>query len=118
MSTGTSWYDDVRLELLSTNSTKLSVTIDAVETGEPPSGQPAEQAWTEVLTAGMSLLDKLGQALATGAKSASGGGSPGSLVSHDQQTGQSYLKLPMPEPETVQKIVDLFGALTKGEIAR
>jgi alpha-N-arabinofuranosidase len=34
-STGKAWYDDVRLELLSTKTTKLSVTIDAGETGEP-----------------------------------------------------------------------------------
>ena len=30
----------------------------------------------------------------------------------DDRTGQSYLKLPVPEPETVQKVLDLFGALT------
>jgi len=34
-STGKAWYDDVRLELLSTKTTKPSVTIDAGETGEP-----------------------------------------------------------------------------------
>ncbi|MBW8039927.1 MAG: hypothetical protein FVQ85_08015 [Planctomycetes bacterium] len=35
LSTGNAWYDDVQLELLSTKTTKLSVTIDAGETGEP-----------------------------------------------------------------------------------
>ena len=35
LSTGKAWYDDVRLELLSTKTTKLSVTIDAGEMGEP-----------------------------------------------------------------------------------
>ncbi len=35
LSTGKAWYDDVRLELLSTKTTKLSVTIDASKTGEP-----------------------------------------------------------------------------------
>ncbi|MHC4086903.1 MAG: alpha-L-arabinofuranosidase C-terminal domain-containing protein [Planctomycetota bacterium] len=34
-STGKAWYDDVQLELLSTKTTKLSVTIDAGQTGEP-----------------------------------------------------------------------------------
>jgi alpha-N-arabinofuranosidase len=32
---GKAWYDDVQLELLSTKTTKLSVTIDAGKTGEP-----------------------------------------------------------------------------------
>ncbi|MHC4110353.1 MAG: glycoside hydrolase family 127 protein, partial [Planctomycetota bacterium] len=35
LSTGKAWYDDVQLEQLSTKTTKLSVTIDAGETGEP-----------------------------------------------------------------------------------
>ncbi len=38
---------------------------------------------------------------------------PASLIARDEQTGHSYLKLPMPEPETVQKIIELFGALGK-----
>ena len=35
LSTGKAWYDDVRLELLSTKLAKPAVTIDAGETGEP-----------------------------------------------------------------------------------
>ena len=35
LSKGKAWYDDVQLELLSTKTTKLSVTIDAGEMGEP-----------------------------------------------------------------------------------
>ena len=35
------------------------------------------------------------------------------LVGRDETTGQSYLKLPMPEPDTVQKIVGLLGGLIK-----
>ncbi len=37
---------------------------------------------------------------------------PGNLVARDEQTGQPYLRLPMPGPDTVQKIVELFAALT------
>jgi DUF1680 family protein len=35
LSTGKAWYDDLGLELLSTKTTELAVTIDASETGEP-----------------------------------------------------------------------------------
>ncbi len=80
---------------------------------------PQEQIWTDVLTAGMSLLDKLGQALTAGSgtgKQPTGGISiPGGLVTRDGHTGQSYLKLPLPEPETMQKVVELLGALTKSK---
>jgi len=86
------------------------------------SAAPApEQAWSDVLSAGMSLLDKLGQALGSSQPQSTGkgGGSslslPGSLVARDEQTGQPYLKLPMPEPAAMQKIVDLLGILTKGK---
>jgi hypothetical protein len=83
-----------------------------------PAATPQEQLWTDVVTAGMSLLDKLGQAVTagkTGKQPGAGPGLPGGIVSRDEQTGQPYLKLPMPEPETMQKIVEVFAALTKGK---
>jgi hypothetical protein len=40
-------------------------------------------------------------------------GLPAGLLSRDETSGQPYLKLPLPEPETVQKILELFGALTQ-----
>ena len=43
---------------------------------------------------------------------ATAGGLPGGLVAQDKQTGQPYLKLPLPEPETVQKILDWFSAFS------
>ena len=67
---------------------------------------PQQQAWADVVTAGMSLLGKLGQALSADKAEKPGtpaaGGLPGGLVTQDEQTGQPYLKLPLPEPETVQ----------------
>jgi len=78
-----------------------------------PSAPPQEQLWSDVVTAGMSLLEKLGQALGTGQpQQPSGGGLPGAIVTRDEQTGQPFLKLPLPEPETMQKIMELFGTLT------
>lgn len=93
---------------------------EVVEAIEPPTS-PQEQVWADVVNAGMSLLGKLGQALGSGRPDKAPGtpgdpvsGLPGGIVARDDATGGQYLKLPMPEPETVQKIVDLFGALTKG----
>jgi hypothetical protein len=89
---------------------------EPVEAARPPA-LPQEQLWADVVTAGMSLLDKLGQALTPGKSSkqpSAGFGPPSGMISRDEQTGQPYLKLPMPEPETMQKIAELFTALTKG----
>lgn len=93
---------------------------EEAETAElaEPAAPPQEQLWADVVTTGMSLLDKLGQALGagkTGGRPTAGPGLPGATVTRDDQTGQPYLKLPLPEPETMQKIAELFTALTKGK---
>ena len=87
---------------------------ETAQAGEP-SGAPQEKAWADVLTAGMSLLEKLGQALggSGGGKPSAGGGLPGVVVNRDEQTGQPYLKFPLPELDTMQKMAELFTALTK-----
>jgi len=106
-----------------TQSPAVEEPADTVDVSQPAAG-PQEQAWADVLTTGMSLLEKLGQALGTAGSAKKPGGPgglpggqaglPGGIISRDEQTGQPYLKLPMPEPETIEKIVDLFGSLTKG----
>jgi hypothetical protein len=100
--------------------------VEAAEVGEAgemaeaceataPSRAPQEQLWTDVVSTGMSLLEKLGQALGggkSGERPSAGRDLPGGMVVHDQQTGQPYLKLPLPEPETMQKIMEVLAALT------
>jgi superfamily II DNA or RNA helicase len=96
---------------------------ETVETAEPakparPTAPPQERLWSDVVTAGMSLLERLGQALVagkTGKPSGAGLSAAGGLVTRDEQTGQPYLKLPLPEPETMQKIAELLAGLTKGK---
>lgn len=87
---------------------------------EEPRAASQDEIWTDVVTTGVALLDKLARAM-SGAGGAAGdtpkpGGLtlPGTAVTRDQETGQSYLKLPLPDANTMQKIVDVFAALTKG----
>jgi superfamily II DNA or RNA helicase len=83
---------------------------------------PPDQLWTDVLATGMSLLEKLGQAM--GGMSASGGmasrgaaagghalpGGPlAALVARDDPAGQPYLRLPLPSADVVQKIADVLA---------
>lgn len=75
----------------------------------------------ETPTAGLAFIEKLGQALTApsggGAdergdtKPTSGPGLPAALLACDEQTGQPYLKLPLPKPELLQSVADLLGKL-------
>ncbi|MBN2474680.1 MAG: DEAD/DEAH box helicase [Pirellulales bacterium] len=121
-------------------SEEVGEDLADVRAAEPASraASPSEEIWTDVVAAGMSLLDKLGKALATGqadrSKATLGdralgdralgdralgdralGGLAESLVTRDDSSGQPYLKLPLPEPETMQKVLELFAALAKGK---
>ncbi len=77
-----------------------------------------EQLWSDLATAGQALLEGLGRMFAGAGQggSAAGRGAsgpPAGLVERDQRTGQTYVKLPMPEPETLQKLVDVLAAFTR-----
>jgi hypothetical protein len=82
---------------------------------EPAGPAPlSEQLWTDVLSTGLSLLEKLAGA-AAGGRSGAGGGTPAallpsSMIARDEPTGRPYLKLPLPEPEIIQKLADLLAA--------
>ena len=78
---------------------------------EPASAQ--EQMWADVVSAGVSLLGKLGQALQAGSATGKPSGAtnlPGGLIARDERTDQPYLKLPLPDPQTLQKITDVLSS--------
>jgi hypothetical protein len=70
------------------------------------------------VTAGVSFLEKLGQALAaagTASQDAAGRASgASSLITQDARTGRPCLQLPLPDPETLRRISDVLAALAKG----
>ena len=78
----------------------------------------AERVWSELAATGATLLDKLGQLFRGGAAPAGGGQrEPRSLpltVVRDEATGEPRLQLPMPKPETVQKLFQVVAELLQG----
>jgi superfamily II DNA/RNA helicase len=75
-----------------------------------------QQAWNDIISAGATLLEKLGQTLL--------GGKGESVTPHtkalsgpkielDETTGQQHLKIPMPNKETIQGIVNLLNEFSK-----
>ena len=57
-----------------------------------------------MLETGAAFLRELGAALAE--PSSSGKSGLAALLEKDEATGRSYLKLPMPEPEALRRIVE------------
>ena len=93
-----------------------SKTVEEMPDPRPSSHAPkpiTEPGWSDLLTAGASFLEKLSQTFGAGGPHASGG-LPSSLVARDNATGQSYLKLPLPDEGTMRKIVDLLSVFTAG----
>jgi superfamily II DNA or RNA helicase len=80
-----------------------------------PAEASGEQLWTDVISAGTRFLDNLTRALSKGQTSDSTTGDTvgqlSSLVARDESTGESYLKLPMPEPETMERVLDTVSVL-------
>ena len=90
--------------------------------GHPAGGHPASHAqdhpWAGVLQAGVAFLEELSQAVDGGDANASAGTSAGasaglaSLVARDDSSGQPYLRLPLPDPETIDRLAGLLSGLT------
>ncbi len=76
---------------------------------------PVDEAWGEVLTAGAALLEKLGRALEAGTaqKGGSAASARGGLVARDEKSGEPYLKVPVPRPENLKRIIELLAGLAK-----
>jgi len=99
-----------------------------VRTGEAPiaaSFAPAidGDAWADLFSTGAALVHKL-VALLGGREGVSpateSGGAPlgPTAVAHDPQTGQPYLKIPLPPLETLQQVARLLSALVEGSRPR
>lgn len=88
----------------------------AADEGPPSEERPdkPEDAWADVLSAGVSLLEKLSQAVAPkGVAPRKKGGVPAleSLIERDERTGRDYLRIPVPQKETLDRIADMFRSL-------
>jgi len=80
-------------------------------------GPAMPDTWAAAISAGLGFLDKLGQALGPQSPSRPDGQPKlalpdvSQLVARDDKTGQPYLRLPIPQAETLQRIADLLSML-------
>jgi SNF2 family DNA or RNA helicase len=68
---------------------------------------PSADPWAGLVQTGLAFL----QNLAATAGSGSSGSNSNPLVGQDPKTGETFLKLPMPKPETVQQIMTMLSGL-------
>ena len=73
----------------------------------PRAADPAS-GWAAVVQAGVALLERL----AAGSHAARDGGAEGlRFVHRDPQTGEEYLRIPVPSPEILDHALQTIGAL-------
>jgi superfamily II DNA or RNA helicase len=82
-------------------------------TPSPAAAQPGADPWAALFQTGMALLQQL--AAASGVESpmptSNGAAGPRSLLRRDEQTGETYIRLPVPSPEVVNQALQAFGTL-------
>jgi len=89
----------------------------SVAAQEPKDAEPGQdQAWNDMIAAGLTLVQKLGQTL-FGAEGQPREPSPDMFsrftVETDHVTGQRHLTFPMPKKETIQSIAALLNEFSK-----
>ncbi|MHB1125153.1 MAG: DEAD/DEAH box helicase [Ramlibacter sp.] len=70
---------------------------------------PAADPWTPLLDAGLALARSLMRGDAAGAMATTG-----AAVERDPATGRDFLKIPVPQPQTVQRLAQALGDLLAG----
>jgi hypothetical protein len=124
--------EDGQAEPAAAQAARAAGQTPAARQPRQPSQGPAstENVWTDIVTAGVSLLEKLGQALAAAGPSPAVGlrpaggtapqdaagraAAPSAFIAQDARTGRPCLQLPLPDADTLRRISDVLVALAKG----
>ncbi|MCC6125758.1 MAG: DEAD/DEAH box helicase [Pirellulales bacterium] len=87
--------------------------LEVLAAEEKPSAP--QNAWADVFSAGLALLEKFQNAVSPEKPGQPAARAPSSLpagmIATEESTGQPYLKLPLPEPQVLQKIFEFVKSL-------
>ena len=101
------------------NGSTQSSTQNGIIDGEKAGGGAV---WEEMLTTGISFLEKLAKALAPGTTNTPNtthGGAPSlsaasrARVERDPKTGEAHLRIPLPKPEVLEKLTEIARTLVQ-----
>ncbi len=93
----------------------VPATETTLDSQSPDAPDSAASPWGDLVSTGLSFLDQLRDALNEKPEKADGSGTSNLPVAieTDKDTGQSYLKLPVPTKDLLQGVADLLGDLAK-----
>ena len=84
---------------------------DETEARAAAEASPQQQAWESLLAAGVDFLGKLGQAVQAPSGQEPSAGPLGALIERNEKTGAPEVRIPLPDPETAQKLGGLLSGL-------
>jgi len=84
-----------------------------IEIAPPPPAPGPEEVWSGLLTTGIEFIGKLGAALQQPGGARGAANPIERLVAKDEKTGETQLRIPVPEPETLGRIADAFSGLAE-----
>ncbi len=95
----------------SRRSTPIPIPVGVPEkTADVPTAPTVGDPWSGLLQVGMALLQQLAGASGNGTGNGQGT-KAGSAVVRDERTGETYLKVPLPQPEVLEGVLKSVGAL-------
>ena len=93
---------------------RMALPVDVAETQKTTRAEISKvpddtnEAWSEVLTSGMSFLQKIGKVLS------SGGEKKSPVIVRDNE-GKAYFRIPLPENNQLQQIVQLISNMAQNQ---
>jgi superfamily II DNA or RNA helicase len=72
---------------------------------------PRQEAWSDLLSTGMALLGKLGQALQSPQAQRNTGSPFANLIRRDEKTGASEIRIPLSDEKTAENLSDILASL-------
>jgi hypothetical protein len=73
--------------------------------------QPSGDSWTSLLTAGLKLVESLTAASRTSGNGNGAAAADARWIETDAETGRTYLKLPVPDPQVLQQLGEALSRL-------
>jgi hypothetical protein len=87
------------------------VELESEPPAPSPAAAPQPEPWAGLVQTGLTLLEQLATAARSGSAPVPEGRPGVSIVKRDEQTGEMYLKLPMPSPEVLDRALQAFSTL-------
>ena len=88
------------------------VPAEVAAAGVVPEPSTASDPWASLVDAGLKLVESLAAPRSGDGREARAAAEP--WLETDPQTGRTYLKLPAPAPETLQRLAGALGTLLAG----